>query len=574
MFSQKRLLRLFRAGNRSRILSISLILVLSAVSILSVRPVAATAETGYENPVPAAPSLVPPTTASCTVVLARSQPFPVPGGNGYDTPLTGTLNPPTSCPGPWSMVVLNFTGSVAGRQFDREAMIWISNAMVYMGTTPEPTPAGITWHALKDISQYTPLLTQPETYKIQVPNLVNSKFTGTIYITATLTYYETSSAFPAASHTDTIVPLSGSWLFLPKRTPVSVAPVMLPTNPDRILLEVWAKGNSCDEFWYASQPDAYANANGLCGGGAFREIQISIDGTLGGIVWPFPYVFTGGINPYLWRPIPAVDAFNEPPYLVNLTPFIGMLANGQTHTISFSVVNNGFYWQIDGNLLVYRDPVLTATTGKLTNYQITPDATQVVSQTINANSAVFNFTSSRSLTITGYVDTSSGRVTTTVTQNFQFTNDQVLDLINFVENLKGTETITTTTTVSGPSGTSIVTVADSYPIAMASLFQIPGFLASSGNPATFNFILPATVDQSFIRTTTTNTNGQIFTSSISDSVHSEAVLVRSLTTGINAVASGTDSEEYILSDSSGACFNHLIEAAQGFLTADTFIPAC
>jgi peptide N-acetyl-beta-D-glucosaminyl asparaginase amidase A len=564
----------FPVITQPKILALSLILAISLTSLLAVRPVSATAETSYANPVTAAPQLVPPTTRACTFILAQSQPFPVPGGNGYDTPLTGTLNPPSSCAPPWSMIVLNFTGSVTGRQFDREAMIWISNAMIYMGTTPEPTPAGITWHAIKDISQYTPLLTQPETYKIEVPNLVNSKYTGTIYLTATLTYYETSSAFPAASHPDTIVPLSGSWLFLPKRTPVSAAPVTLPTNPDRILLEVWAKGNSCDEFWYASQPDAYASANGLCGGGAFREIQVSIDGTLAGVVWPFPYVFTGGINPYLWRPIPAVDAFNEPPYLVDLTPFVGMLANGQSHTVSFSVVNNGFYWQIDGNMLVYRDPVLITTSGKLTDYQISPGASQTVSQTINANSALFNFTSSRSLTITGYVDTSSGRVTTTVTQNFQFTNDQVLDLINFVENLKGTEMITTSTMVSGPSGTSILTVADSYPIAMTSLFQIPGFLASSGNPATFNFILPATVDQSFIRTTTTNTNGEIFTSSVSDSVHSEAVLVRSLTTGINAVASGIDSEEYILSDSSGACFNHLIEAAQGFVTADTFIPAC
>src|SRR5207245_1011257 len=206
-----------RAAARSKILAISLILVVSFVSLLAVRPVAATAETGYENPVTAAPQLVPPTTASCTFTLAQSQPFPVPGGNGYDTP-----------------------------------------------------------------------------------------FTGTIYMTATLTFYDTSPTFPAASHPDTIVPLSGSFLFLFGRTPVSPRPVTLPTNPDRVYLEMWAKGNSCDEFWYASQPDAYANANGLCGGGAFREIEISIDGTLAGVVWPFPYVFTGGINAYLWRPIPAV----------------------------------------------------------------------------------------------------------------------------------------------------------------------------------------------------------------------------------------------------------------------------
>ncbi|HYY90856.1 MAG TPA: peptide-N4-asparagine amidase [Candidatus Dormibacteraeota bacterium] len=566
--------KLYHIETRSKILSVSLILVIFTISLLTIAPVRATAETGYENPVTAAPPLVPPTTRSCTVTLAQTQPFPIPGGNGYDTPLTGTLSPPSSCPAPWSMVVLNFTGSVTGRQFDREAMIWIGNAMVYMGTTPEPTPAGITWHAIKDVSEYTPLLTQGQTYTIQVPNLVNSRFTGTIYITATLTFYETSSTFTAASHPDTIVPLSGSFLFLPGRTPVSAKPVTLPTNPDRLFLELWAKGNSCDEFWYASQPDAYANANGLCPGGAFREIQVSIDNTLAGVVWPFPYVFTGGINPYLWRPIPAVDAFNEPPYLVDLTPFIGMLTDGQPHTVSFNVVNNGFYWQIDGNLLVYRDPVLAKTSGKLTTYQINPGTAQSVSQTINTNSALFNFISSRSLAIAGYVDTSAGRVTTSISQQFTFTNNQVLDLINFLENLKGTETITATTTTTGPSGTSTLTVADSYPIAMTSMFQIPGALAASGNPSTLKFILPATVDQSFTRTTTTNNNGQISTSNISDTVHSEAILVRSLTTGVNAVASGTDREHYILSDSTGACFNHLITAAQGFLTSDTFIPTC
>src|SRR5437879_11259402 len=94
-----------RATARSKILAISLILVVSFVSLLAVRPAAATAETGYENPVTAAPQLVPPTTASCTVTLAQSQPFPVPGGNGYDTPVTATLNPPSQCPAPWSMIV-------------------------------------------------------------------------------------------------------------------------------------------------------------------------------------------------------------------------------------------------------------------------------------------------------------------------------------------------------------------------------------------------------------------------------------------------------------------------------------
>jgi hypothetical protein len=474
------------------------------------------------------------------------------------------------------MVVLDFTGSVAGRQFDRMAAIWVGSTMIYMGTTPEPTPAGITWHVEKDVSEYAPILGQPRTFAVQIPNLVNSRFTGIIYATATLTFYGTSAQFPAAPHPDVVVPLSGHWLFLFARTPVSAPAITLPRNPVRAYLEMWAKGNSCDEFWYANQPDAYASANGLCGGGAFREIKVFIDDTLAGVVWPFPYIFTGGINPYLWRPIPAVDGFNEPPYIVDLSPFVGGLADGQAHTLAFEVANNGFYWNIDGNLLIYRDPGLTTTSGQVTTHDITSDATQGVSQTTGTNSATFSFTASRSLTIAGYVDTSSGRVTTTVHRELAFTNDQVLNLINFRENLKGTETITTLTGVAGPGGTEVTTVGDSYPIALASMFMIPASVADpNANSATLKFILPATVDQSFDRTATTSVNGATaFSSSLSDSVHAEAILIRSLTTGVNAVAGGHDDEHYIYSDSAGTCFNHLIQAAQGFVTVDKMIPRC
>lgn len=534
---------------------------------------AAGIETNYQNPVTAAPPLVRPTTASCTVRLVQNQPFPF---AGYGTPFTGPYAPPTACPAPWSMVVLDFIGSVAGRQFDRMAAIWVGNAMIYMGTTPEPTPAGITWHVEKDVSEYAPILGQPQTFAVQIPNLVNSRFTGIIYATATLTFYGTGAQFPAAPHPDLVVPLSGHWLFLFARTPVSAPSVTLPRNPVRAYLEMWAKGNSCDEFWYANQPDAYASANGLCGGGAFREIKVFLDGTLAGVVWPFPYIFTGGINPYLWRPIPAIDGFNEPPYVVDLSPFVGRLADGQPHIIAFEVANNGFYWNIDGNLLIDRDPGLTTTSGQVTTLDIASDATQGVSQTTGTNSATFSFTASRSLTIAGYVDTSSGRLTTTVHQQLAFTNDQVLNLINFRENLKGTETITTMTSAVDQDGTKVTTVGESYPIALTSMFMVPASVADpNANPATLKFILPATVDQSFDRTLARSVNGAtMFSASLSDSVHAEAILIRSLTTGANAVAGGHDEEHYIYSDSAGACFNHLIQAAQGFVTVDQIIPRC
>ncbi len=551
-------------GTRLAFVSL-LVMATSFILVVSAFGNVAATETSYQNPVTAAPPLVRPATSSCTVTLIQDYAF---GPSGYDVPAQGTLTPPSQCPAPWSMVALDYSGHVAGRQFDRETEIWVGGVLIYYGTTPEPTPEGIAWHVEKDVSEYAPVFAQPEPFAIHLPNVVNPTYTGIEYITANLTFYETNSAWPAAPHPDTIVGLSNDWIFDGGRGSVSAAPVTLPTNPVRVMLELFAKGNSCDEFWFGSQPDAYAAANGLCGGGAFREIQVSLDGTLAGVVWPFPYIFTGGVNPLLWRPIPAIGAFNEDPYLVDLTPFVGMLADGQPHTLSFVVVNNGHYWQLGGNLLVWQDAGASHTSGALTTYAVPAQATQSVNEQVNNEGALFDTSASRTLEIAGYVDTSAGRVTTDIVQSFAFTNDQVLDLVNFLENLKGTETVTTTTTTTAAGSTMVRTVADSYPIAMTSAFVVP-----PGSPT--KFILPATVDQSLIRDTTVSIDGMTTSSSsLSDSAHAEGVLVRSLSTGANIVASGHDSEDYVLSRSSGTCYDHLIQAAQGYVTADTFLPTC
>ena len=525
-------------------------------------PVAAL-ETNYQNPVTALPPLARPTTTSCTVTLTDHVAF---GPSGYDVPATGTLTPPASCPAPWSMVALDYTGSVAGRQFDRETEIWVGGVLIYFGTTPEPTPAGITWHVEKDVSQYAAVFASSQPYAVHLPNVVNNVFTGIIYVTSTLTFYMTGPGWPAGRYPDAVIGLSGGWIFDPGRAPVAAAPVTLPTNALRVGLELFAKGNSCDEFWYGSEPDAYANANGLCGGGAFREIQVTVDGTLAGVVWPFPYLFTGGVNPLLWRPIAAVGAYNEDPYPVDLTPFIGMLVDGNPHTIAFTVVNNGFYWQLGGNLLVGEDSGLAQTSGALTTHEVAPDADQGVVQTTGNNGATFQFSAARSLTVAGYVDTSGGRVTTTVHEDFAFASHQVLDLVNFRENIQQTESITSTTTTVFPDGSvRVASEADSYPITLASAFIIP-----PGSDGFFQ--LPAHVDQELDRTITIAVNNVVVVSlTLSDATSASAVLKRSLSTGQNLVATGTDRELFSFTTSRGGCYIHDLEAAQGFVTVDILL---
>lgn len=532
----------------------------------------ASAETGYQDSVTAAPPVSRPNTTSCAeTIVSHTFAF------SYGSPFVSSYTPPANCPGPWSKVVLDWNGTVtAGRQFDRIGALWIGGVEILRTSTPEPSfDRAARWHVAKDVTEYAPVLAQSQSLVAQVPNVVNSTYTSNIEITATLTFYETSAQYPAAAHPDQVLPISATatgegWYYLGNPSARASATFTLPTNLTRAYLEVYTTGHGCDEFWYGDQPDAYASANGLCGGTAFREIQVLVDGQMAGVAWPFPVIYTGGVNPYLWRPIPGVNAFDIPAYVVDLTPFAGILADGHAHTISIQVGNNSNYWLTDADLLLYQSVDSSAVTGGVTTNTIAAQATETVDQNVSQTNARFATTASRGYTLSGYVKDASGAVTTTtIRQTMTFTNNQVIDLVNYLENLKGTEDITTTTTITGPAGTTVTTQMLSYPISMTSAFQIPR--QQTGD----DFILPATIDQTFARTITTQVNGvTTWSSSLSDTIHGEALLMRSLVTGQNVAANGATREQYVSSDSSGMCYNHTLSAAQGSVTADTYKSIC
>ena len=481
---------------------------------------------------------------------------------------TGTLTPPAACPGPWSKVVLDFTGNVAGRQFDRLLNVWVGGAQVFQSSTPEPDPDGITWHVEHDATPYSSLFAQPEPIKVELQNYVTGIYTGVIYGTLEVTYYAATSAYPAPEHADEVVgfPNADSYYFYGPGD-VRTTPVTFPQNLTRAYLELYLKGNSCDEFWFGSQPDDFAGPNGLCGGGAFREVQVSIDGHLAGVAWPFPFIFTGGVNPWLWRPMPAVNAFDMPPQVVDLTPYVGLLTDGQPHTISLQVAHDGYYWGIGSDLLLYRDPVLAQTSGALTSQSIAPTAGETYGENVGSNGGVFTTGASRHLSVSGYVDTSAGRVSTTVEQTFGFSNRQELDLTNFLENLTHDETIDTVTTTSREGSTTVRRVSESYPIRMRSLFQVP----QQGQKDFWE--LPAGVEQSLVRKTTVAVNGvQTFASTLDDTVNASALLSR--TNGVTTLSGGRDSEDYIASDSSGACYHRKLVAAEGWVKSDQLLRSC
>ena len=152
----------------------------------------------------------------------------------------------------------------------------------------------------------------------------------------------------------------------------------------------------------------------------------------------YPWIYTGGMDPYLWFPIPGVQTLEFMPFRVDLTPFAASLSDGSAHTIDVRVVRAFNYFSGAGDLLLYTDPKLTRVTGALTEDTLPTTIQPNVSNTIQYQGGTGLFggqtaqgsvsTSSHTdYAIAGWVKTSSGKVTTRVTGRARFTNDQTFN---------------------------------------------------------------------------------------------------------------------------------------------------
>ncbi|CAE5967324.1 unnamed protein product [Arabidopsis arenosa] len=201
----------------------------------------------------------------------------------------------------------------------------------------------------------------------------------------------------------------------------------LSWNVYRAVLEVYVSFHENDEFWYGNLPNDYVTANNLsvAGNGPFREVVVSLDGEIAGAVWPFPVVFTGGINPLLWRPITAIGSFDLPSYDIEITPFLGSLLDGKTHKVGFSVTNALNVWYIDANLHLWLDREKEIVEGKVLEFSRSSLEISSVSDFKGLNG---NFTTKakRSITSIGLVKSSHGDIITNANQEFSYENKMVL----------------------------------------------------------------------------------------------------------------------------------------------------
>lgn len=388
---------------------------------------------GTADTVTADPPVARPGTTPCVVKLFSGLTF------ADFTPKTFSYAPPASCKGPWGKVVFSADFAVtAGRQYDRTASIWVGGANIYFGTTQEPSrTVSPTWHVERDLTDYSALFAASQPGQVELGNLVNMTYTGVISGSAELIFYPVEKHARAPRTPDAVLPLSagssGGAVALTTTSSRLAKTFTLPTNVERAYLDVYAQSQSGDEFWWTCAPSEVADTVQSCGGTAFREAQITIDGQPAGVAPIYPWIFTGGIDPYLWRPIPGVQTLQFVPYRVDLTPFAGVLSNGKPHEVAVSVFNANNYFAATASLLLYRDAGAAKVTGAVTMNTLHPSPSPVVKKDLNTATAGvvtgnISVGSSRRFTIVGYVQTSHGRVRTEVAQEIGFTSKQSFDI--------------------------------------------------------------------------------------------------------------------------------------------------
>lgn len=536
---------------------------IAAAQVVVVSP---TPVVGSSNPATAEPPVTRPSTRPCTVTLFNNEAF-----NDYSAhPMTFT--PPAGCRGPWAKIILSLDFTVtAGRQYDRTASLYLGNANIFYGTTAEPRSAlSPSWHVERDVTDLSAIFQTAQTGDALIYNIYNSQYNGGIYGTATLQFYPADFRNLPANPPDMVVPVSGvnSPYELDNASSAVTATVTLPRNLTRAYLDVIAQSQSSDEFWYFGVPNDVSSELETSGGTAFRETEISIDGMPAGVAPVSPWIYTGGIDPYLWEPITGVETLNFKPYRVDLTPFAGMLSDGNPHTVSISVYNANSYFLATANLLLYRDRFRAETGGAVEENTLSaapiPDVEENLTTANGATTGNVIVGSRRIFTVKGYVNTSLGRVVTTVNSTVDFNSNQAFNVatagVPEIQNVNQTSTVDSTTTTQLGILAEEVTTHWSFPLILDYSFV-------QNSDSTYTQVVSSTQQHEVSQRTSLN-GFPVASSETAEQVKSSDTLVyNSSLSAVNAVGPTTSSASYVTKDSTGHCWSRSLTSQNRVLTA-------
>jgi hypothetical protein len=531
---------------------------------------------GSSNPITAQPPVPRPNSHPCVVQLFDNLAF------ADFTPKVFNYAPPSACPGPWAKVVFtaDFTVS-AGRQFDRTAAFYLGHASIYYGTTAEPrSTLSPSWHVERDVTDLTAIFQSTQTGEANIGNFVGVSggvtYNGIIYANAALEFYPAGVDDRSRVTADIVVPVNGTGGdagTLNTSSDQITQALNLPTNVERVYLDVIAQSQSNDEFWYFCVPNDETTNLESCGNTALRETEVSIDGQPAGVAPVYPWIYTGGIDPYLWEPIPGVQTLDFKPYRVDLTPFAGLLSDGNTHTVAVSVFNANSYFLATANLLVFQDHGSKQVTGGILENSLSAAPSPTVSEKIVTGAGptytgTVTVGSNRKFEISGFVNTSHGRVQTTVSQALNFLSKQEFDVNSTTDNQNAQQSTTVDsriTTRGGPNA-GIVEKHFSYPLTIDYSFVVN----SDGS-----FSQTVTSDQQdLVREISNAGSGPAVVSNESNQVHATDTLNWNASGSFLGPTGSKTTQTYRLQNSHGYCWDRALTAEAQKLVSIVGGPGC
>ncbi|CAE6530645.1 unnamed protein product [Rhizoctonia solani] len=513
------------------------------------------------------PPITPKIGKTCTVQLFRRT-----FANSYYQPEVVEYKPPTDCGeiGKWAGISLNWTATSQGRQYDRLAGVTFHNVEIWRTSTAEPTITGIIWTQIKDVTKYIPMFSQPGRMIVDLNNIVDESLglNGEYDVRFSATFFAPTLVTPSAPKSDLIIPLSN---LSPDQANYAAVPptlnttVKFPRNAAKAFAEVFASGNSAEEFWYFNLADSWLSklpSGTTYGKGAYREVRLLVDGKLAGVVNPYPVIFTGGYIPTMWRPISAYGSFDQPTYSIDLTPFIPLLSDGANHTIAIDVVAgeaastdhsiNG-NWYVSGNIQVFLDSSSEPTTGKITSYIAPNYGASSVTGIVASNDVNVTETASRALHIEAELKTGSGKTTKVVwAQDLSFKNVQ-----SYLNNAtrQVVDQVSSGKSISTHNGIPVITDDYSYPL------YIDFWLVTENNASGWNTILDHSFDRKYLPNTLTPYN-EIKTKRLSTGSFLTAP------NGTRVVANGTAVQDFSYWDAKLNTYQRHVEARNSNVTSD------
>ncbi|CAN8104724.1 unnamed protein product [Discula destructiva] len=374
--------------------------------------------------------------------------------NSYGTPFVGFYSPPpANCT--FTTTIFNLSVTSKGQQYDRLATLFFADVEIWRTSTAMPIAEGVYWDFQKDMSVFDKLLREEHKIILDLGNVVDGEvYTGTYNLTLEALYYDDVFTLAEGFHpAELIYPLSNlssaenksSVFSLPDDT--GAVTLSLPRNVKTAIVSLMASGNGAEEFWYTNVPTEYVTMYGpdslLYGYSPFREVQLLIDDQLAGVSWPFPILFSGGVDPGLWRPVVGIDTFDLPSFEIDVTPWLSVLCDGEAHTFRFQVVGFdgsaadgvgpvGQNWYVTGSLFVWLDDSVEQTVAGAVSSSVSkpvfeyfPQLSKVATNGSVANESLWVYLSAqRSISISSTINTANGTKTVTWTQDLDFSNGQ------------------------------------------------------------------------------------------------------------------------------------------------------